>query len=416
MNILQWLNRATRAAPNSAALYLGTTRVATYAELADATSRRAASLNKHWNLQPGDRAVILSPNCTEYLEAMYAVWWAGGAVVPVNAKLHAREAEFILAHSGATVCFVSAEWKAALAAVALPAGCRVIELGGDEWHQLAQHDVTPMAEPMPREPNDLAWLFYTSGTTGRPKGAMLTHRNLMAMTFNYFTDVDEIAPDDCIVHAAPISHGSGLYNFAHLLRGAAQVVPASGGFDAAEVLDLCRHFSGVTMFAAPTIVKRLTEVTAASDARVPGLKTIVYGGGPMYVSDLKRAMEVFGDKFVQIYGQGESPMTITALPRSHHGDAGHPRYEQRLASVGRAHSGVEVRVCDEESRALPAGEVGEICVRGDTVMAGYWNDAEASARALRGGWLWTGDLGVMDEDGFLTLKDRSKDVIISGGS
>jgi len=411
-----WLQRASHEAPHAPALYRGSERVASYIDLSDASSGRAAALTTNWNLKPGDRAVILAANCTEYLEAMYAIWWAGGAVVPVNAKLHAREAEFILSHSGATICFVSAEWKTALASIALPPNCRVIELGGDDWHQLAAGNVAPLASPVPREADDLAWLFYTSGTTGRPKGAMLTHRNLMAMTFNYFTDVDEIAPGDCIVHAAPISHGSGLYNFAHLLRGAAQVVPASGGFDAAEVLDLCRHFSGVTMFAAPTIVKRLTEVAAASDARAPGLKTIVYGGGPMYVSDLRRAMEVFGDKFVQIYGQGESPMTITALPRAQHSDVSHPRYEQRLASVGRAHSGVEVGVCDECGRALPAGAVGEICVRGDTVMAGYWNDAEASARALRDGWLWTGDLGAMDEDGFLTLKDRSKDLIISGGS
>jgi long-chain acyl-CoA synthetase len=413
MNIIHWLSRAATATPRAPALFRGTEHVATYAELADATSRRASALTAGGMLRPGDRAVLLAANCTEYLEALYAVWWVGAVAVPVNAKLHAREAEFILAHSGASLCFVSAEWKVALGGITLPAGCCVIELGSAEWHALSDAAPMPVA---PRAAEDLAWLFYTSGTTGRPKGAMLTHRNLMAMTFNYFTDVDEIAPGDCIVHAAPISHGSGLYNFAHLLRGAAQVVPASGGFDAAEALDLCRHFSGVTLFAAPTIVKRLTDVAEQSDARAPGLKTIVYGGGPMYVADLKRAMQLFGDKFVQIYGQGESPMTITALPREAHGDSGHPRYEARLASVGRAHSGVEARICDDDGQSLPVGEVGEVCVKADTVMAGYWNDTEATERALRDGWLWTGDLGAMDEDGFLTLKDRSKDVIISGGS
>jgi long-chain acyl-CoA synthetase len=136
----------------------------------------------------------------------------------------------------------------------------------------------------------------------------------------------------------------------------------------------------------------------------------------MYVTDLKRALHVFGNKFVQIYGQGESPMTITALSRFHHADTQHPRHEARLTSVGVAHSGIQIRVSDKDGKELAAGEAGEICVKGDTVMLGYWNNAEATAQSLRDGWLWTGDVGSVDEDGFLTLLDRSKDLIISGGS
>ena len=168
------------------------------------------------------------------------------------------------------------------------------------------------------------------------------------------------------------------------------------------------------MFAAPTMVKRLVDHPV--DADTAGLKTIVYGGGPMYVADCKAALRRFGFKLAQIYGQGESPMTITCLDKAQHADVAHPRYEQRLASVGHAFSGVEVRVADAEDRPLPAGEIGEILVRGDVVMAGYWNNPGASAETLRNGWLHTGDVGSMDADGFLTLKDRSKDVIISGGS
>jgi long-chain acyl-CoA synthetase len=263
---------------------------------------------------------------------------------------------------------------------------------------------------------DAAWLFYTSGTTGRPKGARLSHGNLLAMTQGYFTDVDAIAPGDAIIHAAPMSHGSGLYSLAHVLACACQVAPESGGFDAAEVFALSRHHRGATLFAAPTIVKRLVDHAEAAGPDLSGLKTIVYGGGPMYVADIRRALAVMGRRFVQIYGQGESPMTITALSRYHLSDATHPRYEQRIASVGVAQSAVEVKVRDQSGRALGAGEVGEVCVRGEVVMSGYWGDPEASARALREGWLWTGDIGVFDEDGFLTLKDRSRDLIISGGS
>ncbi len=252
---------------------------------------------------------------------------------------------------------------------------------------------------------------------------MLSFRNLAQMTFSYFTDVDDVPRDGRLLHAAPLSHGSGLYNFTHLAKGAAQVVPESGGFDAEEVFALFAAHREVSMFAAPTMVKRLVEYRRRpSSPPSPrgegdsGLRTLVYGGGPMYAADLHDAMEAFDNRLAQIYGQGESPMTITALSKLHHADRSHPRHAERLASVGLPHSVVEVTIRDEDGRELPAGDVGEVCVRGDVVMAGYWGNPEASARALRGGWLWTGDLGAFDADGFLTLKDRSKDLIVSGGS
>jgi long-chain acyl-CoA synthetase len=264
--------------------------------------------------------------------------------------------------------------------------------------------------------DDVAWLFYTSGTTGRPKGAMLSHRNLLAMTLSYFADVDEIAPGDAVLHAAPMSHGSGCYILPHAAQAACQIVPASGGFDPAVIFELFAVHRGVTLFGAPTMVKRLAEHPAAARSDHSGLKTIVYGGGPMYLADLDQAHQAFGYRLAQIYGQGESPMCITALGKRAHADSAHPRHRERLASVGSAQLVVEVRVADEGDRPLPAGETGEVLVRGQSVMCGYWRDAEASAATLRGGWLHTGDVGVLDQDGFLTLRDRSKDLIISGGS
>ena len=211
-----------------------------------------------------------------------------------------------------------------------------------------------------------------------------------------------------------MTHGSGFYMLPHIAQGGLNVTPESGGFDPAEIFELLRAHRGVTMFAAPTMVKRLVE--HPDPAAVPGLRTIVYGGGPMYVADCKAALARFGNVLVQIYGQGESPMTISCLPRAMHADTAHPRHLERLASVGPAFTGVEVRVADAEDNPLPPGEIGEVLVHGDTVMAGYWNNPAASAETLRNGWLHTGDVGSMDADGFLTLKDRSKDVIISGGS
>jgi long-chain acyl-CoA synthetase len=349
----------------------------------------AGALRQKVGLVPGDRVAICMANAPEYLEALYAIWWAGLGAVPINAKLHAKEVEYIVAHSGARLTLSTPRDVTAL-----------------EGHE-------PIA-PTPADPASLAWLFYTSGTTGRPKGAMLSHRNLAQMTQGYFADVDDVHRDGRLVHAAPISHGSGLYNFTHLVKGAAQVVPESHAFDAAEVLSLMRFHEHVSFFAAPTMVRRLVdEARGRFDSN---LQTIVYGGGPMYLADLQDAMATFGDHFAQIYGQGESPMTITALSKARHAERSHPRYLQRLASVGTPHSVVEVTVRGEEGEVLAPGEVGEVCVRGDVVMSGYWNDPDATANALRDGWLWTGDLAAFDDDGFLTLKDRSKDLIVSGGS
>ena len=350
-------------------------------------------------------------NCPAFLEVLYACWHAGLAPVPVNAKLHAEEHRYILEHSGARACFATAKQAAALPQV--EGLDRLIETESGEYRGLFAGDPAACAEAAPE---DLAWLFYTSGTTGRPKGAMLSHRNLLTMIFCYFADVDTIGPGDCILHAAPLSHGSGIYGLPHLAAGVCQVIPESRGFDPAEIAGLLPGHPGLMMFAAPTMVKRLVEHPATGGADLGNLKTIVYGGGPMYLEDLLRAQERLGTVLAQIYGQGESPMTITALSKAEHAARDHPRYLERLASAGKAQTAVEVRVVGPRGEPLTDGELGEVTVRGDSVMLGYWRDQAATDEALRGGWLHTGDLGVFDGDGYLTLKDRSKDMIISGGS
>ena len=395
MNVATWLERAARADPGAVAVFRGRDAWANYGELAARAARLAAGLRGAGGLAPGERVAIAMTNAPEYLVALYGIWWAGLAAVPINAKLHPREVEFIVADSGARRVIHERAEVAALSADA------------------------PMALA-PADPSALAWLFYTSGTTGRPKGAMLSHRNLAQMTYGYFLDVDAVSTRGRLLHAAPLSHGSGLYNFTHLAKGAAQVVPEGGGFEAAEVLDLLEAHGRVSLFAAPTMVKRLADAAHAAGAPATGLQTLVYGGGPMYRADLERATAALGHRLAQIYGQGESPMTITALSKEHHADVSHRRHAERLASVGLPHSVVRVTIRDAEGRELPAGEVGEVCVQGDVVMSGYWNNPAATAAALRGKendiWLWTGDLGAFDADGFLTLKDRSKDLIVSGGS
>jgi acyl-CoA synthetase (AMP-forming)/AMP-acid ligase II len=199
-------------------------------------------------------------------------------------------------------------------------------------------------------------------------------------------------------------------------HGSHNVIPDSGHFEAGETLALIERYPNVSFFAAPTLVVRMLNDGSIGQARLGNLKTIVYGGAPMYVSDLERALEVFGPRLFQLFGQGESPMTITGLDQRAHAAALAAGDRARLQSAGWARTGVEVRVVDDDDRDLPLGEVGEIITRSDCVMLGYWENPPANERALRGGWLHTGDLGALDESGLLTLKDRSKDMIISGGT
>ena len=411
MNLALWLHRAGLSHGDRPALGLGEHVIRRYGEVAGRAAKLAAALRERFGLQPGERVAIAAKNCTDYVELMFGIWHAGLAAVPANAKLHGRELGYILQHSGARVCFASDGLDAEIAPHAPPTLERLIVIGSREYEAL--FDASPAA-PWPRSGDDLAWLFYTSGTTGRPKGAMLTHRALAAASFAYASEVDAIAPSDPLLHAAPMSHGSGLYMMAHVARLGVNVLPESSGFEAEEVIRLIDAWPGTSMFAAPTMVKRLVECPALCDP--DHIRTIIWGGAPMYVADARAAIDRFGPRFAQIYGQGESPMTITTLSKAEIADRDHPRWAERLASAGRPFACVEVTIADGDDRALATGETGEIMCRGDVVMPGYWNNPEASAVTLRGGWLHTGDVGAFDAEGYLTLKDRSKDVIISGGS
>ncbi len=409
MNIAEWLDRAGRTHARLPAIaYGGVT--SGYGCFANRAAAVASGLAR-FGLEPGDRVAIVAHNCPEYLEMLFGAWWGGFVAVPVNAKLHPAEIGWILDHAGARVAFASADLTGGLSAHVPAAVSEVVAIGSQAYDRLVTGDPGPLVA---RAPDDLAWLFYTSGTTGRPKGAMLTHRNLFAMSLAYLADVDSTHPGDVLLHAAPMSHGSGLYGIAHVCRMAVNAVPESGGFDASEVLRFFRAWPRTSMFAAPTMIRRLVD--CADDTDPTGIRTIIWGGAPMHVADVVRALDRFGPCFAQIYGQGETPMTTTVLSKSDIADRAHPRWLERLGSAGIANSAVEVRVADDIDRDRPVGEVGEVLVRGETVMSGYWRNPEATQAALRGGWLHTGDIGAFDADGYLTLKDRSKDLIISGGS
>ena len=411
MNIAIYLDRIAQVRGEAPALFLGREVVADYAGFRDRAARVAAWLSAQ-GIGPGDRVAIFMKNLPDYLIVQYGIWMAGAVAVPINAKLHGREAAWIIDNAGAGMVFASPGLSEALAEAGVTA--RIVDVTGRGYAEVAE--CAPVARAAERGADDLAWLFYTSGTTGRPKGVMITHRMLREMALCYFVDVDQVHPEDAALYAAPLSHGAGIYNIMHVMVGARHVCPPSGGFDEVEIFDLARHHGRVHMFAAPTMVKRMTQAAKAAGEAGEGLRTIVYGGGPMYVADIVEAVDHFGPIFVQIYGQGECPMAISALSRDEVSDRTHPRWRARLASVGRAQSVVEVRIGDADGHVLPHGEAGEIMVRGDTVMPGYWQNDAATAKTLLNGWLMTGDVGVMDADGYVTMHDRSKDMIISGGT
>ena len=411
MNLALWLHRAGLCHGDRPALGFGSRVIKNYGDVAARASKLAASLRQRFGLKPGERVAIAAKNSPDYVELMFGIWHAGLAAVPANAKLHGRELGYILQHSGARICFASDGLDAEIAPHTPPTLERLIVIGSHDYEALFAAD--PIA-PWPCRGDDLAWLFYTSGTTGRPKGAMLTHRVLAAASFAYAAEVNPLTPGDPLLHAAPMSHGSGLYMMAHVARLGVNVVPESSAFEAEEVLRLIDDWPGTSMFAAPTMVKRLVECPALCNP--DHIRTIIWGGAPMYAADARDAIDRFGPRFAQIYGQGESPMTITTLSKQEIADRNHPRWAERLASAGRPFAGVEVTVADADDRALATGTTGEVLCRGDVVMPGYWANPEASAATLRGGWLHTGDVGAFDAEGYLTLKDRSKDVIISGGS
>jgi acyl-CoA synthetase (AMP-forming)/AMP-acid ligase II len=374
--------------------------------------------------QPGDRVAMLIPNCYQGLETLLAPMKAGMAVVPMNIRLHPSEHEYMLNDSGAFALIYGEEFRDHLAQIRgnLTSIKHFICVGRGAAGDLGYDQVLDGQRETPAdpaiEPDDLAWLFYTSGTTGHPKGAMLTHRNLLTMAEQFLLNINPARPGDVLLHAAPITHGSGLSIFHHIAVGAASAFPATRAFDPPRIFEAIQRYHATTMFLVPTMINLLLASLDKGKYDLSSLHTIFYGGAPMYVEQLLEAVRTFGPVFVQLFGQGEAPMTCTSLPKEEHLAGDDPVKLKRLASAGRETTAVRVRIVDDADRDVPApaSQMGEIVVRGDLVMKGYWNKPEATAETLRGGWLHTGDIGYLDADGYLYITDREKDMIISGGS
>ncbi|UCF57347.1 MAG: long-chain fatty acid--CoA ligase [Deltaproteobacteria bacterium] len=420
MNIGKLLTKSAQTFPHNLAVVHGPKKL-TYAQFNSRANRLANALYK-LGVRQGDNVALLQYNYPQMLESMFACFKAGCGAVPINWRLHPNEFSFIIDHSEAKAVILSPEFNESIIDIRerIPKASHLATLSGAKGELLDYENLISTESDQFTEAevqrDDLAWLFYTSGTTGMPKGAMLTHRNLLTMTMNFYADIcPGFGPNEVVLHAAPLSHGSGCYALPNIGKAAANIILESQSFDPELIFKSIQQYRVTNMFAAPTMIKLMVESPEVDRYDHSSLKALNYGGAPMLVEDLKEAVTKLGPCLVQLYGQAESPMTITYLPHRDHILEGTPEQMKRLSSAGFPRTDVEVKIFDPKDKELPSGEKGEIVTRSDLVMKGYWRNPEATANTLKKGWLHTGDVGYMDESGYLFIMDRSKDMIISGG-
>lgn len=419
MNICAFLEKAARQWGDNLAYDWGTERI-DYRGFYDRVLRLAGGFLS-LGLKPGDRVAYALANSPRILETVFACFAAGLIVVPINARLHAREMAYIVNDSESRVLIHGPEYAAGFgehrAEFPTVEHWVGLEPGGEgPTFEDLLNSGAPLDRPAEVEPTDPCWLFYTSGTTGRPKGATWSHRTVSTVIMNYLADVYNIQPGEVVLHTAPMSHGSGIVALPAVARGATNAIMDTASFDPKALFATVERMRVAHIaFVAPTQIIAMLDAFEPAEYDLSSLNSVCYGGAPIYVEQLRQAVDAFGPIFTQIYGQGEAPITISGLPASAH-EVFLAAGDQRIGSAGQARTDVEVRIVGPDDEPLPVGEVGEIVVRGDVVMLGYWNNPVATAETLRNGWLHTGDIGRFDEDGYLFLLDRAKDIIISGGN
>lgn len=386
---------------------------ATYRQLNQRVNRLANGLLS-LGLQKGDRVALLFNNCMEYLESYLALYKSGLVWVRLNPRLSTKELKRMIQDSGAKVLIRGPEFEKQAETIAENL-MRVIQVGkgqGLEYEDFLGRGA--LTEPdVLVTPEDLSDIWYTSGTTGDPKGIMLTHRNIITCTQLLLSDVYSISAEDKFLTSGALSHAASVRILPFIIRGATCYLHKQ--FNAARIFSEIKY-NGITDLATvPTMLIALMDAPERTESDLSSLKRITYAGSPLTVERIKEAIEIFGLVLDQSYGQAESIITITHLPRNEHAWTDDPDRERRLASVGREYPGVRVWVVDENDQILPSGQIGEVVTRSDLVMKGYWNSSSLTAEVMRNGWLHTGDLGCLDEGGYLFLVDRKHDMIITGG-
>jgi len=434
MNLAQLLRQTAKLFPQRAGLIHGE-RTWTWAELDRRVDALMAAL-RSLGVAAGDRVLVHSRNNGAMFESCWAAFRLGAVWVPTNFRLEPPEVAYLGSSSGAVVmlcerAFMPAHVDAVRAAC--PTLKHVVVIGegasasagatdapaGHAYEALIAAHLPPPGTEVAEATvaaDDALWFFYTSGTTGRPKAGVLTHGQMAFVVANHLADLIPGTDErDVSVAVAPLSHGAGIHMLLNVARGAATVLMPGEKLEPEVFWQLVERHRVSNLFTVPTIVKLLVEHPSVDRHDHASLRYVIYAGAPMYRADQKLALRKLGKVLVQYFGLGEVTGNITVLPREMHSeDDADPN--ANIGSCGRPRTGMEVAIFDGDMRRLSPGEVGEICCRGPAVFAGYHANPEATAKALRGGWFHTGDLGRMDERGLVYITGRESDMYISGGS
>lgn len=418
MNVGEVVRRHARWTPERTVV-VWADEVTTYGHLDERSDRLLAALND-LGAHKGARVATLTDNCGRYVEVVAACAKGGLIVVPINPRLNAAEVGFIIDNSGASVLFASVTYREVitdtLATVATPP--TVFYLDQDDGEAGYGRLVARGGEPAPVAvaPDDGLFISYTSGTTGTPKGALMTHHNLLMNAANVSYHF-EMSPDAVVLVVMPQSTGGCNHHIVvpTLFVGGRMVIQDARNFASDRFMAAIRDHRVTHVQLVPTMIYRLLDFAEFDSYDCSSLKVIGYGSAPMSVERLREALERFGPIFIQVYGQTEAGSLAVCLSKRHHIEALENGAYHVLASSGRPINTVGLRIVDENGNDCPTGEMGEIALAGDAITQGYWNAPEATASALRNGWLFTGDMARIDPAGFVYLVDRKKDIIISGG-
>lgn len=387
----------------------------TFSAFMNEVERLSAGLSER--LAKGSRVGLFMSNRPEYLMLQFALERAGLVRVPLNARFTAHEVATVLEDCSAQACFFdSSTFDRASDVVARGEDIWWCQVDGEErewgpsWAKLRAN-----SGPAPHlgELDDIASINYTSGTSGRPKGAVLTHRNWAALCRNMLIDRD-IRTDDVLAHVGPMTHASGTYFQPWFLRGAHSILIENGAVDG--LLDAIERQRVTVFTCVPTFLTRLISQPDVQKRDLSSLRAIGYGAEPIPFNTLEKAVALFGPILTQNYGLTEAMMTVSSLPPDAHFINGPDGSKAlRVGSIGRPYTFVEVVLRNPDGEPVATGEIGEITIRSDHVMQGYWNRPEETAKVLKDGWLWSGDLASFDAEGLITLAGRSKEMLISGG-
>jgi len=420
MNLVDVLLNNVRRYPGKMALVCGDTRL-TYQAFNERCNRLTHVLSR-FGLGKGDHFALFSKNCHRHFEMFFAAAKTGTALVPLNYRLSARELAYIINDSESKILFFAKEY-APMVEIIQKELKRVKSyvctddsiIGISSYEELLSHSDPSEPDSASIVEEDVVTILYTSGTTGYPKGAMISHRNRVMDMIQQVVDFEYIEPDDTHLIVGPLYHVGALANsHAHFYMGCTMVVLDQ--FNPQRIFELIEKEKLRSLWGAPTMIQMLIDFPEAEKFDRSSLKTISYAGSPMPVEILKKAIRFFGENlFLQFYGMTETGPTITRLRRKDHVLQGTEKQLKRLSSAGVESQHVHVRIVDHEGMDLPPNKVGEIVVKSDGIMQGYWKKPEETEQAIKKGWFYTGDMGYMDEDRYVYIVDRKKDMIISGG-